>query len=105
MAKSKAAPKQKSKQRFGKQNGRWKGGVVLQNGYPKKRDPDSPHADSSGYAYVHRTAVNAPPGTQVHHKDENRKNASKGNLKIEKDLAAHNKERKGKSKRRKPKGE
>lgn len=49
----------KSKQRFGKKNGRWKGGK------------------SSDYR---RRITNAKKGELVHHKDGNKKNNTKSNL-------------------------
>lgn len=98
MAKSKAGAKQKSKQRIGPENGRWKNGRVTQNGYTKIRKPGHPLADSSDYVYEHRLKTGAKPGTQVHHRDEDRKNNSPDNLKVEGSLAEHNRERAGKKK-------
>jgi|TARA_R100001530_G_scaffold120952_1_gene88317 hypothetical protein len=52
-------PKQKSKQRFGKQNGRWKGG--------KSSD-------------FRRRVTNAKKGELVHHKNHNKTDNSKKNF-------------------------
>jgi len=93
-----AKAKNPNKARKGAANGRWRGGKVIQSGYVKERMPDSPLADSSGYAYSHRVKTGAKPGEQVHHEDGDRLNNSSGNLKREKDLAAHNAERAGKKK-------
>ncbi len=93
MAKAKVAPKQKSKQRMGKENGRWRGGRVTQSGYTKIRKPGHPLADSSDYVYEHRLKTGAKPGEQVHHEDQDRKNNDKSNLTVEKNLAEHNRER------------
>ncbi len=96
MAKSKAGSKgkQKSKQRIGPENGRWRGGEISQGGYRKTRAPDHPKADSSGYVYTHRLRSDVDSGTQqVHHKDGDRSNNSPSNLKVEPNLSVHNTER------------
>jgi len=71
----------KSKQRFGKQNGRWKGGV------------------SSDYR---RRITNAKKGELVHHKDKNKKNNSKSNLaKLKGGTGEHNKKHPEKGRKKK----
>jgi hypothetical protein len=105
-ATSKTGSKNPNKARNGAENGRWRGGRVLQNGYVKVRKPGHPKADSSQYVYEHRLESDVTSGKQqVHHLDGDRKNNSPDNLRVEKDLGTHNKERAGEKKddKKKPK--
>ena len=106
MAKARSkAGKNPNKARNGAENGRWIGGRIKQGPFIKVRKPDSPQADSSGYAYEHRDKTNAKPGTQVHHRNGKQTDNSDGNLKVESSLAEHNRERAGEKKddKKKPK--
>jgi len=94
MPKAKATPKKNpNKARNGAENGRWVGGRIKQGPYIKVRKPDSPQADSSGYAFEHREKTNAPKGSQVHHENGKQTDNSAGNLKVEGSLSEHNRER------------
>jgi len=84
--------------RNGKENGRWKGGVVDDGHGYKLEMTHGPKSDERGYEYQHRKGKDIPAGGQVHHLDKQRSNNSPDNLKVESSLAEHNRERKKKGK-------
>lgn len=79
----------------GAANPNWKGGIATKSAYIRRHAPAHPRADSWGYVDEHVLVAERalgkplPAGTQVHHRDENRRNNDPGNLVICQDRAYH----------------
>lgn len=86
-----------AKWNVGAKNGMWKGGrTITSDGYVLIRvGKNHPLADSRGYAYEHRLKaqqkIGRPlrQGEQVDHRDRNRANNRKRNLRVARDVAHH----------------
>lgn len=102
-----------AKWNIGPKNPIWKGGrTVTSHGYVLILVGANHHlADCRGYAYEHRIVAEEilgrrlKSGEQVHHKDSNKQNNKRSNLKVFKSMAHHRQEHRTKESRLKKIGE
>jgi hypothetical protein len=87
----------KKGEKTGANNVKWKGGIVIHNGYVQIRKLDHPYCDHHGYVKEHRLVMEKHigrylnPEEQVHHKNFDKKDNRIENLILFKNNSEHKK--------------